>query len=334
MQIDFHHAVTYVVARNAGFSHDEADKIAYVAQYVDDAIINGTICFNNGAMYTRISSAHKTLDFVNLDNIENHLVWLPFHFLPGNGGSTVFGAVGDHFIKKIVCLPGNESLIANDLLNAALADRGKQNDLHRLGVTMHVYADTWAHQGFAGVINDINKVNDINASLEIDFLEKIEKKAAPALGHGQALTLPDMPFLIWDYKNGDKKISRNNTEFFCAAAVEMCKFMQKYRDQHENGLNEDDAAEMRRLFSDVKDEDETIRHKEWLKAIKKGNFSFGPAEITYDATGENSWKARALGTSDDTREYEYQDAFLASDWKMFHDALQQHRLTCSNRDLI
>ncbi len=38
MQIDFHHTVTYVIARLAGFSQTEAGVIAYSAQYVDDAV--------------------------------------------------------------------------------------------------------------------------------------------------------------------------------------------------------------------------------------------------------------------------------------------------------
>jgi len=33
MQIDFHHGVTYVVARLAGFEHKAASIIAYCAQY-------------------------------------------------------------------------------------------------------------------------------------------------------------------------------------------------------------------------------------------------------------------------------------------------------------
>jgi hypothetical protein len=37
MQIDFHHAVTYLCARMAGFAAAEAEIIAYSAQYVDDA---------------------------------------------------------------------------------------------------------------------------------------------------------------------------------------------------------------------------------------------------------------------------------------------------------
>ena len=86
MQLDFHHAVTYVTARIAGFGHEEADIIAYSSQFVDDAVSSGVVCFDNKAMYSRISSAHKAIDPRNLDNAENHLIWLPFHFLPGNGG--------------------------------------------------------------------------------------------------------------------------------------------------------------------------------------------------------------------------------------------------------
>lgn len=68
MQIDFHHAVTYVAARIAGFTHGEADIIAYSAQYVDDATSSGAICFDNKAMYSRISSAHKSLDLDNMND--------------------------------------------------------------------------------------------------------------------------------------------------------------------------------------------------------------------------------------------------------------------------
>ena len=86
MQIDFHHAVTYVCARLAGFEPREADIIGTAAQYVDDAVNSGAILFNNGAMYARISSAHKMLDYRNFEALADHLVWVPFHFLPGNGG--------------------------------------------------------------------------------------------------------------------------------------------------------------------------------------------------------------------------------------------------------
>lgn len=43
MQIDFHHATTYVLARMASFPHEEADIIAYSAQYVDDCTNGGLL---------------------------------------------------------------------------------------------------------------------------------------------------------------------------------------------------------------------------------------------------------------------------------------------------
>ncbi len=86
MQIDFHHGTTYCIARFAGFRHPEAEMIAYCAQYVDDAINNGLITFDNGAMFSRISSAHKMLDYRNFEELANHRVWIPFHYLLPNYG--------------------------------------------------------------------------------------------------------------------------------------------------------------------------------------------------------------------------------------------------------
>ena len=84
MQIDFHHSVTYVLSRIAGFLHSEASIIAYCAQYVDDATNSGIIHFDNGWSFDRICSAHKLLDYRNFQELANHHVWIPFHFLPGN----------------------------------------------------------------------------------------------------------------------------------------------------------------------------------------------------------------------------------------------------------
>src|SRR5262245_26632229 len=105
MQIDFHHGVTYVVARLAGFDHRESEIVAYAAQYVDDATNAGTLIFDNGAMYERISSAHKMLDYRNFEELANHRVWIPFHFLPGNGGMPAGTDPPGTFIDKLRCTP-------------------------------------------------------------------------------------------------------------------------------------------------------------------------------------------------------------------------------------
>jgi len=118
MQIDGHHTLTYVLARMIGFEHAEANIVAHAAQYVDDATNAGNIEFTNGAMFSRISSAH-TMEAYDLKHYlnahENHLVWVPFHFLPGNDGKDSGENTEGSFIKKLICKP--YSYVASDMLD-------------------------------------------------------------------------------------------------------------------------------------------------------------------------------------------------------------------------
>lgn len=343
MQIDGHHALTYIAARFAGYAHSKALTIAYCAQYVDDATNAGLITFDIGAMYKRISSAHKMLDHRNLDELANHQVWIPFHFLPGNGGQSAGSDPKGSFIHKLVCKP--DSPVARDMLKACVSASGKPYGLHRLGVAMHVYADTFAHQEFAGVNHKINEVDDLSSNLKSKdkrFWNKIASyfigEAFP-LGHGAALDYPDQPYLVWQYKNGEKKprlIKRDNPKIFAEAVDKMCRAIHCYRMQDETmnlasapGIPNKDMATIRRLITSIRDEDAEQRHQKWLKEIAKGSFSFGPAKVSYQPKGAGSWKHKAIGqksASDTGREiFPYTDNFLVSDWKLFHDALMSHR---------
>ena len=101
MKIDFHHATTWVVARAAGFSEAEANIIAYASQYVDDAT-SGRINFINGATYECVPSAHEMLGHKNRAQLKNRKVWVPFHFLPSNGGLPAGENPAGSFIRKLV----------------------------------------------------------------------------------------------------------------------------------------------------------------------------------------------------------------------------------------
>lgn len=103
MQIDGHHTLTYAIARYAGIEHADAEKVAYSAQYVDEATNDKPIHFDNGAMYDRIVSAHKTLGYRNTQELENHKVWIPFHFLPGKQGFPSNVKPDGRFIHRLVC---------------------------------------------------------------------------------------------------------------------------------------------------------------------------------------------------------------------------------------
>ncbi|MDH5572323.1 MAG: hypothetical protein OEY89_11190 [Gammaproteobacteria bacterium] len=338
MQIDFHHAVTYVCARLAGFEKPEAETIAYAAQYVDDCTSSGTIYFENKALYNRISSAHKMVDPRNAEELANHQVWLPFHFLPGNGNKKAGEDPDGGFIEKIVCTP--DSPVAQDMVRNCIEQKHRAYGLHLLGVTMHVYADTWAHQNFAGVLHIINEVEDaeeISNSGIFDnglgiWLRDILDDAIPPLGHGRANVFPDMPFLSWKYKTGkNKEITQNNTEQFCTAADKLCIAMKRHKlgnaDAAVTGIDQQDMGRIRNLFTGTRIKDGDERHRVWLQAIADGEFSFGREQLGYEPRGNNSWKARALGISHDMRVHTYKKDFIKSDWKLFHDAIQAHRFT-------
>lgn len=347
MEIDFHHTTTYVIARAAGFKHSEAETIAYSSQYVDDATNRGTITFDNEALYTHTSSAHKTLDNRNFKKKSNHHVWLPFHFLPGNGNKKAGENPTGKFIEKIICRPN--SYIAKDMITACIEKKKLPYSLHLLGITMHVYADTWSHQGFAGIAHRVNRVKALDEKIKTknifkrfknyllvivyNGLSKIINYALP-LGHGSALNYPDLPFLKWEYYDHQKrKIKRNNTKLFIEAANEMCKAMQRYKAGKANakatGLSKQYKEKIENLLKSITDEEPDERHKKWLKKIKDGYFSFSPEKLHYTAKGKKSWKHKALGTmkvKDSKKDvFKYSNSFLSSDWKLFHDALLCHQ---------
>ncbi|WP_394493557.1 DUF6765 family protein [Shewanella sp. ENK2] len=342
MQIDGHHTLTYIAARFAGFNDNEAQVIAYSAQYVDDATNSGVIKFTNGAMYSRISSAHKMLDYRNSEELANHQVWAPFHFLPGNAGLPAGQNPTGSFINKLICQP--DSYVARDMLRLAVADHSKPYALHRLGITMHVYADTFTHYGFTGNNHKINEVSELTSNdpeLDGSWLDKISNwfvSNAFPLGHGAALSHPDRPYITWKYKNGfQQEVQRDNPKSFLEATDMMCRAMKCFLSNDQsinlaqiNGIPNEDLNVIKELIENIKDKDGEDRHAKWITAIAEGKFSFGAVEINYIPKGLGSWKHESIGQleskDNESDEFEYKPEFLNSDWKLFHDALQAHRL--------
>lgn len=350
MQIDFHNGVTYIVARLAGFDHSEADVIAHCAQYVDDATNSGLIRFDNGTIFNHISSAHKLLDYRNFRLLANYQVWIPFHFLPGNEGLPVGENLDGTFINKLICRPNSH--IAQDMLRECIQLRHTHHGLYRLGIAMHVYADTWAHQGFAGMnhkVNEATKLVDSRGNPDLKLTKKVKAyfkknlvdnfaghtlgKVFP-LGHGAVLGHPDKPFLKWGYTNGlNENIVRNNPQDYLEAAEQMCQWLQRYRlgnpAAHVPGLPPDDKALIAENLASIDHKDNEVRYQKWLDLMAQGRFSFGKAQVSYIHKGMGSWKHDAIGTEADqdtgTEVFQYHNNFLESHWKLFHEALIAHR---------
>ena len=340
MNIDFHHAVTYLVARVAGFEHPAAHIVAHAAQYVDDAIGEGVVRFHNGAMYQRHATAHRALNYKNFAALGSRLVWIPYHFMPGNAGLPADEAPSGKFIERLITRPNSH--VAQAMMREVIRDADRPYALHRLGIAAHVFVDTWAHQGFAGVNHPINEVSQVTRDGHPDttFSQKVSSffdgwlhQAVPPIGHGAALSWPDRPFLRWSYVNGrGEHVVRDNPRDFAEAADELCRAFQRYRlddpDADVDGLPAPLRAEFQARFTAWDDRDEQIRHQKWLAALADDEFGIGPVKLEYVAQGEGSWKHAALGDFAERERglvHTYSDDFLRSDWKLFHDAAKAHR---------
>ena len=358
MQIDFHHAVTYVCARLAGFEPEDADVVAHSAQYVDDATAQGEIWFDNGMFFERTASAHKTLDYRNSKALANHRVWLPFHFLPGNLGEPAPAEVPtytkEEFLTRCICRPNSPP--AQDLMRAIVARQDRPYALHRLGIASHVYLDTWAHQGFVGYEHRVNMAKDLDTDQDggaAALTEKVKAffggafdeaagrfvSGALPLGHGAVLSYPDRPYLRWSYTDGlGTRVSRDNPRDFENAVRHLYQHYRRYLAYPASGdavfdIEYDFPEEFSRIgvhIGGITHPDGDSRHAQWLKLVRDGEFGFSE-EADYIGKGAGSWKHDALETLDDIAGNTPDEpvalpaAFQTSNWKLFHDALHAHR---------
>lgn len=349
MNIDFHYGVLYLVARTAGLDVQQAKTVAHACQYVDDATTTGLLFFNGGETYERFASAHTMFDYHNVDTQLNRLVWTPFHFLPAGNGATLDA--------KAVCQPDSD--IAREVVRRAIRDADTQNALHRLGVALHAYVDTWAHQGFSGVESAFNQVHSLEAEdcepsdwmarlaqaterLAVNLESDVLSRFFP-LGHGAALHYPDQPWAKWRYVNGKNQlIQRDNLPDFIAAADMACRAIRGFiaKDEafeHLPGLPEAVKAALGTELSQNRNDDPRARLRELSACVRLGRIP-GLAETTptYIARGPGSWKYLATGITsrdDGAVRPNYTPAFEQSDYRHFHDAVKEHRFVVTQEIL-
>jgi hypothetical protein len=313
MQLDMHYYGTYAMARAAGMKPEAAQIVATAAQFVDDNAGKDTIEFYDGARIDVDATAHHTLSIMNLNSEDQRNVWIPFHFLPGDEGNS--------YTEKLICR--KDSAIAKEMVkNNIKVASSKPYALELMGITAHVYADTFAHYGFSGISSRWNKVdNDSFEFLKVTpatrkyLKEKAEKfynkhkpqgffqnikswaaeNASGALGHGSVLTYPDRPFLKWSYEyevidgieRPEIKVERDNTKDFmegCEALHDMFRTFLDKNPKFTSGKGKKFAA-ISKIVEGVLSTQATKegRIKAWQKVAKEGKLFNTPKEIpVYD----------------------------------------------------
>ena len=342
MNIDFHYGVIYILARTADFDKAEAEIVAHACEYVDDSTVTGTLDFKGGQSFERFASAHEMYDYKNFLRDTDKRVWAPFHFLPA--------CEGDTFDEKCVCRP--DSKPARAMVQEAIRHRESENALHRLGVALHVYVDTWAHQRFTGTISPTNVVHDLHSddhdsgSLLAQLRDKIRAAGnliesdildmKLALGHGAALHFPDLPWAKWSYTNGNgEPIKRDNLPQFLTAADMAFRAMKGFQCGKEeyadlDGLSNDVKEALERLLQENRSEEPDARLKMLMAYVARGEIPKLKEEVpVYIAKGPGSWKWVATSitshSDDGDRPPEWTAQFEQSDYRKFHDAVKEHR---------
>jgi hypothetical protein len=237
MQTDMHYYGTYVMARAAGLSSAAAQVIATAAEYVDDSD-NVEVLLKDGTPFEATATAHHPVNVANLDEFDQRKIWVPFHFIPGNEGKS--------FEERLICR--KDGALAQEMVSHHVSIEDVDFKLELMGITAHVYADTFSHYGFSGISSDLNRVDPDSIKLEVkdhSILGYIKGKAeafndkylagkaatAVALGHGSVSTFPDRPFLTWSFRyqtTGDTSGVRENHKTFMEACQRLHEMFTKF----------------------------------------------------------------------------------------------------------
>ena len=353
MQKDMHYYGTYAMARAAGLKPQVCKTIATCAQFVDDNAANIHIDFLDGGKIYAQPTAHHLASVSNIDPEDQRRVWVPFHFLPGNQGNSFSG--------RLRCVM--DSKIATDMIDHHLNYADHNFGIHLIGITAHVYADTFSHYGFSGVGSRRNKViNDsirYEGDLDPDIRDYIDGKAkefykkyrteigfianmkswiaetlSGALGHGAVATYPDRPYLVWSFiyeSSKRERVMRNNPEAFiggCQALHDM--FVRFGKRNH--GLMDAKAVAFSKIRKTVKEIISCQGSKEkrincWRQEFKAG--TLGNSGYHIPIYNPEPWLKRAAKLNGKENSTEA----LATDIYRFYQAASLHR-NYIRRDLL
>lgn len=318
MNVEFHYYITYLVAVRAGFSTADAGVLAYSAQYVDDNDTQYKIRapkrfqrrFVGRYFRNRISQTMNILK-PHKDKLK---IYPLFHFIPGDAHAR--SAKRSDGLKSAFNTTPN-SPNANRILDVALGTK----NIYAMGIAIHAYVDTWAHQNFVGYKDDFNI---IPAWYRVDSM---------AIGHAHALKNPDRVGMVWrDFRLAMPEVDNNLR--FQSAAVGLYLKLRRIR-----GSNEDAEGAIESLKADLKQAmisggesgGGKNRIKEYQKLAKTD--VYGGAEIPL--YNDKSWFDKAVKTrviyghrrppyKTKRVRYWFRAGYAQTDWFKFQEAVNYY----------
>jgi len=233
MKSDFHFHTIRLLAIKAGMDTDTANMMAWASAFVDEA---------NSWEDHGFKTYENAIN--SLDDTAQRMTWVPFHFWPSDGWIV---NPNPHNLRE---LWWNEK-------TTRIQD----------GLFFHVYADTWAHQGFAGVWHYANREGTY--------------PIPPPIGHAQYGNLPDESFRIWRDQSGE---AVDNSERFIECAEEIWGLLSNFpmdrtlrgniltifnmTNEPDRITNLDSLAGCHISFEDIHDQLWPKLRNEWIEACK------------------------------------------------------------------
>lgn len=203
MNVEFHYYCLYYLARQAGLDERFSSILAASSQYVDASTSPQSFSTPREEL-----SITVTQNYVFWDETVRRDMYLPFHFLPGAGKDRP-GVSPSTLSNPYTVHPNGE--IARELVIRAF----KERDPFLMGIALHSFADTWAHQNFSGLVEEGNSIKTEASLLRL-----------PPAGHLQALTQPDEPGRVWlDPRLPEHERRVDNSKRFLQAGRKIYRYL-------------------------------------------------------------------------------------------------------------
>ena len=258
MQADFHYYATFCAAYLAGYSKEESLLLCYSDQFVDCCtktfLKSISAPVHAATSQTQAELLDMRSDIINRQDITR--IWSSFHFLPKDLNASLPKTTKTYRSKyRLICGPNGD--LVKDTVELA-----KDKSIQHAGIAMHVLADTWAHQRFAGTPSlAINNTDDSFFEVMFDGTSrKISFKHSPGaeddlenarfnstvfnaseysilnLGHGHAGHLPDYSYITYKYLpawDNYRECLKNNPSDYLMAFRQMVYAMKYLRGETE-----------------------------------------------------------------------------------------------------
>src|SRR4030067_2257868 len=306
MDIEFHYYITNIIALRAGFSPEDAYILAYSSQYVDDNNTIFEINSNGDGEYGNYIS--QTMNILKPEKEFYMRIYPVFHFFPGHEKNITGDSARrcDGKLHLLNTTPDNENV--NDLLQAAFESK----DLYRIGIAIHTYSDTFAHQNFVGYYDAFNS------------MKGLLEKALPDIGHADARHQPDWPAVVWkDARLVQSHAEIDNKKRFLYGAGQL---FDKYRDYLGSPARGSAIKEREKLIKDIdaaigghdkENEQKDIRIVRYKALIGEGFIDYNESKWFNDAVkrkvGFFKWN------------YRWKDNYIESHWYKFQEAVKEHQ---------